>query len=326
MTELQTFNFSSVKVQSICVDGDPWFRGLDIAEFLGYANTRKAIRDHVDDEDKRKLEELLGGNESFPLDINAKNSVFINEPGLYSLVTKSKKPEAKAFKRWVYSEVLPQIRKTGAYSLPGHYSSNNITWSDVRKKAIGREDALHYKVIKHIRDTYPDAITTPSLGEHLVTEHQRKDSFLKGYEGGQPDIMVTRGLPNGNQDVVAIELKNPNGKGNLSTKQAEYHERLWLQCRIETIVSSNYDDVVAALQKHYQKAFATAELLAIADKEEYDFSSNRNPNHWVKKLNKTALARECDKRGLIFDNIMTTMNATIIGVLIAADSNRSLAE
>ena len=118
------------------------------------------------------------------------------------LIGRSNKPEAKAFMDWVYSDVLPQIRKTGSYSLPGRYSSNHITWDEVRKKAVGREDALHYNVVKHIRKTYPDAVITPSLGEHQVTEHQRNDSYLRGYEGGQPDIMVTRG----SQTVVRTYL------------------------------------------------------------------------------------------------------------------------
>jgi len=323
MTQIQTFQNSSFKVQCVCVSGEPWFRGRDVATVLGYTNSRKAIIDHVDEDDKKNLEELQGGNETLRLDSNEKNTIFLNEPGLYSLMMRSKKPEAKTFKKWVCSEVLPAIRKKGTYSLPGHYCSNEITWPEVREKAAGREDALHYRVIEYIRNTYPDAETIAGLGEHLQTKHQRMDGYLKGYVGGQPDIMVLRGLPNGNQDVYSIELKNPNGKGKLSQKQVDYHEHLLSKCHVQTFVSNSYEEVVIALHEHYKEVFARTKTLAIVDtqEEEYDFSTNSRPNYWMARLkNKTALIRECDKRGVIIDNAMTTLNAKIIEALVAADS------
>ena len=85
------------------------FVGKDVATALGYSNSRKALLDHVDDEDKTDgvtFRDAIGRNQK---------AVFINESGLYSLILSSKLPQAKAFKRWVTSEVLPQIRKTGGY-------------------------------------------------------------------------------------------------------------------------------------------------------------------------------------------------------------------
>ena len=149
------------------------------------------------------------------------------------------------------------------------------------------------------------------------------DGYLKGYVGGQPDIMLIRGLPNGNQDVFAIELKNPSGAGELNKKQAEYHERLLLECHVKTVVSSKYEEVVIALHEHYKEVMARAQLPAIADKqdEEHDFSTSSNLKYWIRKLkNKTALLKECDKRGIIIDNPMTTLNTKIVEALIAADS------
>ena len=107
MNELQNFNFSGQDVRIITINGEPWFVGKDVADILGYSNSRKALSDHVDDEDKGVTKsDTLGGNQ---------NITIINESGLYSLILKSKKPEAKQFKRWVTSEVLPTIRKHGAY-------------------------------------------------------------------------------------------------------------------------------------------------------------------------------------------------------------------
>ena len=89
--------------------GEPWFVGKDVARRLGYINHRKALRDHVDEEDRKDgvtIRDSIGRDQEV---------TFINESGLYSLVLSSKLPQAKAFKRWVTSEVLPQIRKTGGY-------------------------------------------------------------------------------------------------------------------------------------------------------------------------------------------------------------------
>ena len=87
--------------------GEPWFVGKDVARRLGYINPEKALRVHVDDEDKGVNEMGTPGG--------TQKVTFVNESGLYSLILASKLPQAKAFKRWVTAEVLPQIRKTGGY-------------------------------------------------------------------------------------------------------------------------------------------------------------------------------------------------------------------
>lgn len=103
------------EVRTLLINNEPYFVGNDIANVLGYSNSRKAIKDHVDEEDVTKRDTLTkGGNQEV---------TFINESGLYSLVFGSKLDSAKKFKRWVTSEVLPAIRKTGSYStVPQSYS------------------------------------------------------------------------------------------------------------------------------------------------------------------------------------------------------------
>lgn len=103
---MQTFVFEKQQVRAMVMDGEPWFVGKDVAEVLGYTNPQKALRDHVDDEDKTV-------NELFT--VNGTKGVLINESGLYSLILSSKMPGVKQFKRWVTSEVLPGIRKNGGY-------------------------------------------------------------------------------------------------------------------------------------------------------------------------------------------------------------------
>nr|DAY71428.1 MAG TPA: repressor domain protein [Caudoviricetes sp.] len=106
MNELEIFNNPKFgNIRALSINDEPWFVGRDIAEALGYSNTSKAIGDHVDEEDKGVTKRYtLGG---------AQEMTVINESGLYSLILSSKLPEAKEFKRWVTSEVLPTIRKTG---------------------------------------------------------------------------------------------------------------------------------------------------------------------------------------------------------------------
>lgn len=98
-------------IRGLKIEGEPWFVGKDVAAALGYSDTAQAIRKHIDDEDKGVVESTTPGGKQ--------NITIINESGLYSLMLKSKLPGAKKFKRWVTSEVLPSIRKTGAYSVPG---------------------------------------------------------------------------------------------------------------------------------------------------------------------------------------------------------------
>ena len=110
MNEIKIFdNPEFGKVRTMEINGEPYFVGKDVAEILGYSNTRDALTKHVDSEDKNTVAICDGkGNP---------NQTVINESGLYSLILSSKLPKAKEFKRWVTSEVLPSIRKHGAYAV-----------------------------------------------------------------------------------------------------------------------------------------------------------------------------------------------------------------
>lgn len=126
MNELQVFQnpaFGDIRVMT--VDGEPWIVGKDVAAALGYTNPRKALIDHVDAEDKNTvtIRDGIPGNP---------NMTVINESGLYSLVLSSKLPDAKKFRRWVTSEVLPSIRKNGGYIA----GQENLTDAELMAKAI----------------------------------------------------------------------------------------------------------------------------------------------------------------------------------------------
>lgn len=125
MNDLTVFkNESFGEIRTLIINGEPWFVGKDIAVALGYSNPRKALGDHVDDEDKGVTKcDTLGGKQEL---------IAINESGLYSLVLSSKLPTAKQFKRWVTSEVLPSIRKTGGYIA----GQENLSDSELMAKAL----------------------------------------------------------------------------------------------------------------------------------------------------------------------------------------------
>lgn len=113
MEEMKLFKFEGNKVRTLKINDEPYFVGKDVAEILGYALPTKAIQDHVDKEDQRS--EIVNKSQFFQNGTGFMNVDLITESGVYSLIFSSKMPNARKFKRWVTSEVLPAIRKHGAY-------------------------------------------------------------------------------------------------------------------------------------------------------------------------------------------------------------------
>lgn len=184
MNNLQIFsNGEFGSIRTVTIDNEPWFVGKDVAEILGYSNTRKALTDHVDDEDKLDgvtIRDSIGREQS---------PVFINESGLYSLILSSKMPNARKFKRWVTSEVLPAIRKTGSYQKPmsqvemmriqlgmidNHEEriaelEQNMTIDYAQQQALG--EAVNYVVIDALGGKGSDAYK--EIGKKVFSECNR---------------------------------------------------------------------------------------------------------------------------------------------------------
>ena len=106
------FTFHGQEVRTLTIDNEPWFVGKDVADILGYSNSKDALNKHVDLDDKQ----IIQRSQIATLDIPNRGLTIINESGLYSLILSSKLPRAKEFKRWVTSEVLPTIRKHGMFA------------------------------------------------------------------------------------------------------------------------------------------------------------------------------------------------------------------
>lgn len=140
-----------LEVRAVEINGEGWLIGKDVAEVLGYSNTSDALKKHVDIEDKGVAKcDTLGGSQEM---------IVINESGLYSLVLRSKLPGAKKFRRWVTSEVLPQIRKTGGYiQISEEMSEAEIMAKAfiISRKTIEKKDELLKAKDKEIKDLSQD--------------------------------------------------------------------------------------------------------------------------------------------------------------------------
>lgn len=167
MNTPQIFNFEQNEVRTILVNDEPYFVGKDVADVLGYSNPQKAIRDHVDLEDKTQ-------NDSFT--VNGTAVVLINESGLYSLILKSKLPSAKKFKRWVTSEVLPAIRKHGGYLTPEKVE----------------EALLNPDTIIQLATQLKEERTGRLIAEQKIAEYEPKISYLDSILSSTDSVTISQ--------------------------------------------------------------------------------------------------------------------------------------
>lgn len=153
MNEVQLFNFENHEVRSLLINSEPWFVGKDVADVLGYKNTKDALAKHVDDEDKLGSQIATSGQN--------RNMTIINESGLYSLVLSSKLPSAKKFKRWVTSEVLPTLRKTGQYQV------KELSGQELMAKALIEAQSVLAAKDKQIQEMKPKVV----FADAVATSH-----------------------------------------------------------------------------------------------------------------------------------------------------------
>lgn len=161
MNELQVFkNQEFGSVRTLVINSEPWFVGKDVTKALGYDNPSKAIRDHVEEEDKR-----VGVQNVTPYIIDSlgrkQHPTFINESGLYALVFGSKLPSAKKFKRWVTSEVLPALRKTGQYQV------KELSGQELMAKALIEAQSVLAAKDKQIEQMKPKVV----FADAVATSH-----------------------------------------------------------------------------------------------------------------------------------------------------------
>lgn len=229
MNELQVFkNQEFGSVRTLTINDEPWFVGKDVAEILGYSNPRDAISKHVDSEDKNSVAIRDGITRGNP------NQTVINESGLYSLVLSSKLPSAKKFKRWVTSEVLPALRKTGQYQV------KELSGSELMAKALIEAQSVLAAKDKQIEEMKPkvvfaDAVATShtsilvgelakilkqngiDMGQKRLFAWLRENGFLIKRQGTDYNMPTQKAM-----DLGLFEIKEGsyvNGSGvNITTK------------------------------------------------------------------------------------------------------------
>lgn len=184
MKELQIFsNEEFGQVRTVVIDNEPYFVGKDVAEALGYSNTRDALAKHVDVEDKADV--------AFHDGSQKRTVVGINESGLYALVFGSKLETAKKFKRWVTSEVLPTLRKTGSYEV---HRKSPMQLLELEFEAIKEVDAKVDAVNRDLQDFKMDM---PILGIEIdritAAVHKRGVNVLNGKESNAYNDRSMRG-------------------------------------------------------------------------------------------------------------------------------------
>ena len=218
-----------------------WFKGKDVAEILGYSNTKKAVLTHVDKGHKKLIcwgAQNGSGNNS---DLRGKYFNFINESGFYSLVFSSKLETAKKFKRWITSEVLPAIGKHGQFKMFDSPYNNMIM--------ISNEKELHYRVVKLIRKYYPDVILVAAMGENQDTEEKRLDSFKKGFQRGTLDLMIL----DFHRDYkgLCIEFKSPTNNYVVTESQLKMKEK-YKKNNYAYILSNDYDSICRKIHRYME--------------------------------------------------------------------------
>jgi anti-repressor protein len=217
------------------MNAEPWFVGKDVAEILGYSNTRKAVADHVDNEDKTDgvtIYDSIGREQ---------NPVCINESGLYSLILSSKLPSAKKFKKWVTSEVLPAIRKHGVYAIDELLENPDIAIeafsalkAEREKNKLLREDNARMKPKEIFADAVATSHTSILIGDlakilrqnGIETGQKRLFAWLreKGYlikrNGTDYNMPTQRAMEQGLFEVKESTVNNPDGsvRVNRTTK------------------------------------------------------------------------------------------------------------
>lgn len=220
MNKLQIFNNAQFgQVRTFMKKGEPWFVGKDVALILGYSDTFGALKKHVDNDDKQNCQ-----NSSFE---SPRGLTVINESGLYSLILRSKLPEAKEFKRWVTHEILPSIRKTGAY---GAYVPQSLPEA-LRAYADEVEAHNKSKVLLEAQKPkvlFADAVSTShssilvgdlakllkqngyTTGQKRLFEQLRQEGYLIK-TGSSRNMPTQRAMDMGLFEVKERTIANPDG-------------------------------------------------------------------------------------------------------------------
>lgn len=242
MNELQIFNFDSNEVRTVVVNEEPYFVGKDVAKILGYKRTADAIKQHVDSEDKGVGKIQTPGG--------LQKTTLINESGLYSLIFSSKLDSAKRFKRWVTSEVLPQIRKQG------FYMTNSLV-----QEIVDNPQVIHY------------------LAEQVAMINENNKEQLNQLETIDKKIEGEYVTP---QDLDAIQYAT-------KVQAEKFLAKLGMQITLETLIDESqniYEQALASKKAKEQRRRDLGKFkskILVSTKKELGMKGNAPNNHIKRK-------------------------------------------
>jgi len=253
---MKVLNFDeNSSIRSLVHDGRIYLSSRDLCNALGYNNTAQALNKNCSPEYIVELQNIplnLGDlsqkisptveGETALQHSNRMKEKWLEEPAAYELISQSKRPEAKQFRRWLHEEVLPTLRKTGSYTTP---TRNN-------QVQLINETDLHYKIVEFIRKRYPDVVLIAGLGELQTSSESRIDAWRKGYTKGQPDLMLPVKGP-GRKNGLALELKSPGWQAEASEHQKAFLRKLEEQ-GWQIKVSNCYEDLLFEVRDYLDKA------------------------------------------------------------------------
>ena len=225
MNNLKIFsNEEFGEIRTVTIDGEPWFVGKDLANTLGYQNGSRDINRHVDEEDRRKVM-IFDGNQD-------KETIVINESGLYGLILSSKMPNAKKFKHWVTSEVLPSIRKHGMYAVDDLLNNPDMAIKaftalkeEREKNKLLQEDVKRMKP----KEIFADAVSAShtsiligdlakilkqngvQTGQKRLFEWMRENGYLIKRNGADRNMPTQRSMEQELFEVKESTVNNPDG-------------------------------------------------------------------------------------------------------------------
>lgn len=219
--KLQLFNCNGSEVRTLVIDDEPYFVGNDVSMILGYSNYRNAVVNHVDDEDKQRTQIEYAGQK--------RSMTVINESGLYSLILSSKLPQAKEFKHWVTSEVLPAIRKTGAYQAkPKDNYQIPATYGEALQLAATLQTKIEHDApsLKYFHDQMrnPGLMTTTEIAKDYGWSARKLNKYLESkgviYRQGNKWVIYQKYADKGYSQYEPFPYDNNKGvKNNLKWTQ-----------------------------------------------------------------------------------------------------------
>jgi prophage antirepressor-like protein len=277
-------------------DGNPWFVAKDVAEILDYKNTRQTIKDHVDDEDKCVMGQIESQNQEYRFDTHQNqiktpqnHTILINESGLYSLMLRSKKKEAKQFKKWITSEVIPSIRKNGEYVVPKNVIKERLEILDMARNLLTFDGDIEDRDKLLLKDLARNAMIGSVANINEISKENEEWSIsrrLQEVYGISGQNIKKMSISFGKKVAIKYREKNNNKEPPKRTQYVDGTTR-----SINCYFSFEFDEYIDAMIEEHFKDFLQYEDNIVE-------TDNTLTKEFLLKCLKSELTSLCESKGL----------------------------